>query len=81
MKLLGDNLSGDKVAFARNGFTERVQNGQRVWVRSPVDALDDQGVNCISPLYDAVLHVQTQHSHPPFLRMPQAFPFFLLFSA
>ena len=30
-----DNLSGDKVTFARDGFTERAHNGQRVSMRSP----------------------------------------------
>ena len=44
MKFLIDNLSRDKVAFARDGFTERVQNGQCVSVRSPVGAPHDRGV-------------------------------------
>ena len=36
VEFLRDNLGGDKLAFARDRFTERVQNGQRVSVRSPV---------------------------------------------
>ena len=39
-----DNLSRSNVAFARNGFAERAQNGQRVGVRSPVGAPDNWGV-------------------------------------
>ena len=35
VKFLIDDLSRDKVAFARDGFTESGQNGQRVSVRSP----------------------------------------------
>ena len=37
VELLKDNLSGNKVAFA-----EKAQNGQRVSVRSPMDAPDDR---------------------------------------
>ena len=33
-----------KVAFARDGFTERAQNGQRVLVRSPIGTPHDRGV-------------------------------------
>ena len=36
MKFLMDNLGGDKVAFARDRFTERAQNSQRVSMRSPI---------------------------------------------
>ena len=39
-----DNLSRSNVAFARNGFAERAQNGQRVGVRSPVGAPDNWGI-------------------------------------
>ena len=39
-----DNLSRSDVAFARDGFAERAQNGQRVGVRSPVGAPDDWGI-------------------------------------
>ena len=42
-----DNLSRSNVAFARNGFAERAQNGQRVGVRSPVGAPDNWGVRDI----------------------------------
>ena len=34
VELLKDNLSGDKIAFARDRFTERAQNGQSVSMRS-----------------------------------------------
>ena len=33
-----------KVAFARDGFTERAQNGQRVLERSPIGTPHDRGV-------------------------------------
>ena len=36
VKFLEDSLSGEKITFPRDGFTESVQNGQRVSVRSPV---------------------------------------------
>ena len=36
-----DNLGRSDVAFARNGFAEGAQNGQRVGMRSPVGAPDD----------------------------------------
>ena len=39
-----DNLSRSNVAFARNGFAERAQNGQRVGMRSPVGAPDNWGI-------------------------------------
>ena len=39
-----DNLGRSNVAFARNGFAERAQNGQRVGVRSPVSAPDNWGI-------------------------------------
>ena len=39
-----DDLGRSDVAFARNGFAERAQNGQRVGVRSPVGAPDNWGV-------------------------------------
>ena len=42
-----DNLSRSDVAFARNGFAERAQNGQRVGVRSPVGAPDNWGIRDI----------------------------------
>ena len=44
VKFLIDDFSRDKVAFARDGFIERAQNGQRVSVRSPVGAPHDWGV-------------------------------------
>ena len=36
-----DDFSRASVAFARDGFTEGAQNGQRVGVRSPVGAPHD----------------------------------------
>ena len=39
-----DNLGRSDVAFARNGFAERAQNGQRVGMRSPVGAPDNWGI-------------------------------------
>ena len=39
-----DNLGRSDVAFARNGFAEGAQNGQRVGMRSPVGAPDDWAV-------------------------------------
>ena len=39
-----DNLGRGDVAFARNGFAEGAQNGQRVRVRSPVGAPDNWAV-------------------------------------
>ena len=39
-----DNFGRGNVAFARDGFAERAQNGQRVGVRSPVGAPNDWGV-------------------------------------
>ena len=39
-----DNLGRSDVAFARNGFTEEAQNGQRVGMRSPVGAPDNWAV-------------------------------------
>ena len=39
-----DNLGRSDVAFARNGFAEGAQNGQRVRMRSPVGAPDNWGV-------------------------------------
>ena len=39
-----DNLGRSDVAFARNGFTEGGQNGQRVGMRSPVGAPDNWAV-------------------------------------
>ena len=47
MQSVKDNLGRSDVAFARNGFAERAQNGQRVGVRSPVGAPDDWGVRDI----------------------------------
>ena len=44
MEFFIDNLSGDKVPFECDRFTERAQNGQRVSVRSPEGAPDDRGV-------------------------------------
>ena len=44
MKLLIDNLGRDKVAFARDGFTERAQNSQRLSTRSPTGTPHDRGV-------------------------------------
>ena len=42
-----DDLGRSDVAFARNGFAERAQNGRRVGVRSPVGAPDNRGVRDI----------------------------------
>ena len=39
-----DNLGRSDVAFARNGFAEGAQNGQRVGMRSPVGAPDNWAV-------------------------------------
>ena len=36
MQPVKDDLSRGDVAFARDGFAERAQNGQRVGVRSPI---------------------------------------------
>ena len=44
VEFLVDHFSGDKVAFARNGFAERAKNGQRVSVTSPTGPADDRGV-------------------------------------
>ena len=44
VEFLIDNLGEDKVAFSRERFTERAQNGQRVSMRSPAGAPDDQCV-------------------------------------
>ena len=44
MEPVEDDLGRSNVAFARYGFAERAQNGQRVGVRSPVGAPDDWGV-------------------------------------
>ena len=44
VEFLKDNLRGDIVAFARDRFTERAKNGQRVSVRSPVGVPDNRGV-------------------------------------
>ena len=44
MQPVKDNLGRSDVAFARNGFTEGAQNGQRVGVRSPVGAPDNWAV-------------------------------------
>ena len=42
-----DNLSRSNVAFARDGFAKRAQNGQRVGVRSPIGTPHDRGVGDI----------------------------------
>ena len=39
-----DDFNRGDVAFARDGFAERAQNGQRVGVRSPIGAPHDRGV-------------------------------------
>ena len=39
-----NDFSRSNVAFARDGFAERAQNGQRVGVRSPTGAPHDRGV-------------------------------------
>ena len=39
-----DDFSRGDVAFARDGFAERAQNGQRVGVRSPIGTPHDRGV-------------------------------------
>ena len=44
MQSVKDNLGRSNVAFARNGFAERAQNGQRVGMRSPVGAPDNWGI-------------------------------------
>ena len=44
MQPVKDNLGRSDVAFARNGFTEGAQNGQRVGMRSPVGAPDNWAV-------------------------------------
>ena len=44
MEPVEDDFGRGNVAFARYGFAERAQNGQRVGVRSPIGAPDDWGV-------------------------------------
>ena len=44
MQSVKDDFSRSDVAFARNGFAERAQNGQRVGVRSPIGTPHDRGV-------------------------------------
>ena len=44
MQPVKDNLGRSDVAFARNGFAEGAQNGQRVGMRSPVGAPDNWAV-------------------------------------
>ena len=44
LQALEHHLSRDEIAFARDGFTGRAQNGQSVLVRSPTGAPDDRGV-------------------------------------
>ena len=39
-----NDFSRGNVAFARDGFAERAQNGQRVRVRSPIGTPQDRGV-------------------------------------
>ena len=39
-----NDFSRSDVAFARNGFAERAQNGQHVGVRSPIGTPHDRGV-------------------------------------
>ena len=39
-----NDFSRGNVAFARDGFAERAQNGQRVRVRSPIGTPHDRGV-------------------------------------
>ena len=39
-----NDFSRGNVAFARDGFAERAQNGQRVLVRSPIGTPHDRGV-------------------------------------
>ena len=39
-----DDFGRGNVAFARDGFAERAQNGQRVRVRSPIGTPHDRGV-------------------------------------
>ena len=41
MEPVKNDFGRGNVAFARNGFAERAQNGQRVGVRSPIGAPDD----------------------------------------
>ena len=47
MQPVKDNLGRGDVAFARNGFAEGAQNGQRVGMRSPVGAPDDWAIRDI----------------------------------
>ena len=44
MEPVEDDFGRGNVAFARDGFAERAQNGQRVGVRSPVGTPNDWGV-------------------------------------
>ena len=39
-----DDFGRGNVAFARDGFAEKAQNGQRVRVRSPIGTPHDRGV-------------------------------------
>ena len=42
-----NDFSRGDVAFARDGFAERAQNGQRVGVRSPIGTPHNRGVGDI----------------------------------
>ena len=44
-----NDFSRDNVAFSRDGFAERAQNGQRVGVRSPIGTPHDRGVGDVLP--------------------------------
>ena len=47
MKFLIDNLGRDKVAFARDGFTERAQKSKHVSMRSPMGTPHNRGVGSV----------------------------------
>ena len=49
VQLLEKDLSDNNVAFARERFTERAQNCQRVSVESPIGAPNDRGLGKVLP--------------------------------
>ena len=60
-----DDFGRGNVAFARDGFAERAQNGQRVGVRSPVGAPNDWGVGDLAKESSQVRAVTLQLGRHP----------------